>query len=64
MGFEKDFENLSYTSRRNFLIRTLLNIFFGPFFQGILCHNLNGWLFIFQVVAGEKRILSIVLLKW
>ena len=54
----------AYTSRRNFQIRTLLNIFFDPFFQGVLCLNLNGWLFISQVVAGEKRLLSIVLLKW
>ena len=54
----------AYTSRRNFQIRTLLNIFFDPFFQGGLCLNLDGWLFIFQVVAGEKRFLSIVLLKW
>ena len=63
-GFGKDFENLSYTSRRNFQIRTLLNIFFDPFFQGVLCHDLNGWLFISQVVAGEKCFLSIVVLKW
>ena len=54
----------SYTSRRNFQIRTLLNIFFAPFFQGGLCLNLDGWLFIFQVVAGENGILSIVVLKW
>ena len=60
-GFGKQF---SYTSRRNFQIRTLLNIFFDPFFQGVLCLNLNGWLFIFQVVAGENGILSIVVLKW
>ena len=53
-----------YTSRRNFQIRTLLNIFFDPFFQGGLCLNLDGWLFIFQVVAGENGILSIVVLKW
>ena len=26
----------SYTSRRNFQIRTLLNIFFDPFFHGVL----------------------------
>ena len=54
----------SYTSRKNIQIRTLLNIFFDPFFQGVLCHNINGWLFIFQVIAGEKDFLSIVLLKW
>lgn len=48
---EKFLISLSYTSRRIFQIRTLLNIFFDPVFQGVLCHNLNGWLFIFQVVA-------------
>ena len=32
-GLEK---HSSYTSRRNFKIRTLLNIFFAPFFQGVL----------------------------
>ena len=53
---EKIFETPSYTSRRIFQIRTLLNIFFEPFFQGSLCLNLNGWLFIFQVVAGETRL--------
>ena len=35
----KFLKNLSYTYRRNFQIRTLLNIFFEPFFQGVLCHN-------------------------
>ena len=57
-------EQFSYTPRRNFQIRTLLNIFIDLFFQGVLCHNLNGWLFISQVVAGENGILSIVVLKW
>ena len=61
---EKILKNLSYTSRRNFQIRTLLNIFFDPFFRGVLCHNLNVWLFISQVVAGENGILSIALLRW
>ena len=50
---KKILKNLLYTSRRNFQIRTLLNIFFDPFFQGGLCHNLNVWLFISQVIAGE-----------
>jgi hypothetical protein len=35
----KFLKNLAYTYRRNFQIRTLLNIFFEPFFQGVLCHN-------------------------
>ena len=48
---KKILKNPSYTSRRNFQIRTLLNIFFDPIFQGVLCYNLNGWLFISQVVA-------------
>ena len=61
---EKILKTPSYTSRRNIQIRTLLNIFFDPFFQGVLCHNLNGWLFISQVIAGENGILSIVVLKW
>ena len=61
---EKILKKLSYTSRRNFQIRTLLNIFFDPFFQGVLDHNLNEWLFISQVVAGEKGFLSIVVLRW
>ena len=61
---EKILKTPSYTSRRNFQIRTLLNIFFDLFFQGVLCLNLNGWLFISQVVAGENGILSIVVLKW
>ena len=38
---EKILKTPSYTSRRNFQIRTLLNIFFNLFFQGVLCHNLN-----------------------
>lgn len=60
-----DFGKLSsYTSRKNFQIRTLLNMFFDPFFQGVLCHNLDGWLFISHMVADEKGFLSIVLLKW
>ena len=61
---EKILKTSLYTSRRNFQIRTLLNIFFDLFFQGVLCLNLTGWLFISQVVAGEKRLLSIALLRW
>ena len=61
---DKVLKTPSYTARKNFQIRTILNIFFDPFFQGVLCHNLNGWLFIFQVIAGENGILSIVVLKW
>ena len=60
-GFGK---HLHIPPEETFKFVPLLNIFFAPFFQGVLCHNLNGWLFIFQVVAGEKRFLSIVLLKW
>ena len=56
--------NLHIPPEETFKFVPLLNIFFALFFQGVLCHNLNGWLFIFQVVAGEKRFLSIVLLKW
>ena len=43
---EKILKTPSYTSRRNIQIRTLLNIFFDPFFHGVLCRFLKTAYFI------------------